>query len=375
MAKKSCFVTVLYRSPSQSTEEFNSFKTKLEETIVKINNCTPFISIYLGDFNARNSNWWAGDATNIYGTNIEEITTQNSLEQIIDGPTHILPASASCIDLFFSSNRGIISKRGVHPSLFPRCHHQIIFAIINFKIHFPPAYSRQIWDFSKSNNNAIKKSLSGIDWEKSLANLDINDHVDFLTNYILNTCKNFIPNKIISIPEKDAPWMTVEIKRVLLEKAKIYRKYVKNDRKDSDRNLLRNITCKCRDLIQHAKEEYFVSLGKELCDPNIGQKRYWSILHKFLGKRKIPQIPPLYNNDSFVTNCSDKAELFNNFFAKQCTLINTPSILPPFSYVTHHRLNTVDFVPEKLASIIKSLNPNKAHGLDEISVRKSAAMV
>ena len=144
---------------------------------------------------------------------------------------------------------------------------------------------------------------------------------------------------------------------------------MKNYRKDSDRNLLRNATCKCRDLIQHAKEGYFASLGKELCDPNIGQKRYWSILHKCLGKRKIPQIPPLYNNDSFVTNFSDKAELFNKFFAKQCTLINTPSILPPFSYVTHHRLNTVDFVPEKVASIIKSLNPNKAHGWDEISVR------
>ena len=84
--------------------------------------------------------------------------------------------------------------------------------------------------------------------------------------------------------------MTVEIKRVLLEKAKICRKYVKNYRKDSDRNLLRNITCKCRDLIQHAKKEYFVSLGKELCDPNIGQKRYWSILHKFLGKRKTPSV-------------------------------------------------------------------------------------
>ena len=79
--------------------------------------------------------------------------------------------------------------------------------------------------------------------------------------------------------------------------------------------------------------------------------------------------PPLYNNDSFVTNFADKAEIFNTFFAKQCALINTPSILPPFSYVTHHRLNTVDFIPEKLASIIKSLNPNKTHGWDEISVR------
>ena len=151
--------------------------------------------------------------------------------------------------------------------------------------------------------------------------------------------------------------MTIEIKRVLLEKAKIYKKYVKNNRKDYDRNLLRNITCKCRDLIRHAKEEYFVSLGKELCDPNMGQKKYWSILHKFLNKRKIPQIPPLHNNNSFVTDFADKAELFNTYFAKQCTLINTPSTLPPFSYATHHRLNKVDFVPEKLTSIIKSLNP------------------
>ena len=163
--------------------------------------------------------------------------------------------------------------------------------------------------------------------------------------------------------------MTVEIKRVLLEKAKIYKKYVKNGRTDGDHNLLRNITFKCRDLIRQAKEGYFFSLGKQLCDPNLDPKRYQSILHKFLNKRKIPQIPPLNNNDSFVTNFADKAELFNTFFAKQCTLIDTPSTLPQFSYATHHRLNTIDFVPEKLTSIIKTLNPNKAHGWDGISVR------
>ena len=81
----------------------------------------------------------------------------------------------------------------------------------------------------------------------NLDNLDVNDQVNFLTNSIINICNNFIPNKIISIRDKDAPWMTIEIKRVLLEKAKIYKKYVKNNRKDCDRNLLRNITCKCRD--------------------------------------------------------------------------------------------------------------------------------
>ena len=52
------------------------------------------------------------------------------------------------------------------------------------------------------------------------------------------------------------------------------------------------------------------------------------------------------------------------FFAKQCALIDTPSTFPPFNYATRRRLNIIDFVPGKLSSIIKSLNPNKAHGWD-----------
>ena len=51
--------------------------------------------------------------------------------------------------------------------------------------------------------------------------------VEFLTNCIKNIFKNFVPNKLITIKEKDAPWITPEIKRILLEKAKEYKKYVK----------------------------------------------------------------------------------------------------------------------------------------------------
>ena len=42
IGNKKCFITVLYRSPSQSLEEFERFKTGLESTILNINNSNPF---------------------------------------------------------------------------------------------------------------------------------------------------------------------------------------------------------------------------------------------------------------------------------------------------------------------------------------------
>ena len=58
-------------------------------------------------------------------------------------------------------------------------------------------------------------------------------------------------------------------------------------------------------------------------------KCYWSILKTFSNK-KILCIPPLLHDDKFITNLKEKAETFNNFFAKQCSLINTNSDLPSF---------------------------------------------
>ena len=49
IGNKKCFITVLYRSPSQLLEEFERFKTGLESTILNINNRNPFLTIFLGD--------------------------------------------------------------------------------------------------------------------------------------------------------------------------------------------------------------------------------------------------------------------------------------------------------------------------------------
>ena len=58
IGNKKCFITVLYRSPSQSLEEFEIFKNGWENTISNINNSNPFLTILLSDFNGRNPTWY-----------------------------------------------------------------------------------------------------------------------------------------------------------------------------------------------------------------------------------------------------------------------------------------------------------------------------
>ena len=72
---------------------------------------------------------------------------------------------------------------------------------------------------------------------------------------------------------------------------------------------------------------------------------------------------------TFITNVYEKITLFNNFFADQCTPINNSSTLPPFEYKVNSKIEDVFFSQLEIVSIIRSLNSNKAHGWDGISIR------
>ena len=123
-----------------------------------------------------------------------------------------------------------------------------------------------------------------------------------LTECVLNVFYNFAPKKFITIRSKDALWMTSEIKIMILEKPKMYRRYVKHGRSIADYQILGDITSRCKSAIKGAKSNYFSLLGESLNDPAVTPKKYWSILHRFLLKRKIPKISPIRHNNTFLTD-------------------------------------------------------------------------
>ena len=93
-----------------------------------------------------------------------------------------------------------------------------------------------------------------------------------------------------------------------------------------------------------------------------------------------------------MTDFKEKEELFNVIFAKQCSLINkssklfwhlhyltdncfwhlhylTDNCFWHLHYLTDNCLSSVSFSQDSIAKIIQNVDPNKAHGRDNINIR------
>ena len=89
-----------------------------------------------------------------------------------------------------------------------------------------------------------------------------------------------------------------------------------------------------------------------------------------LNRKKIPCIPPLFHGDKFIVVFQGKSEIFNSFFTEQCSPISNGSVLPSeLPLRTDSSLSSFHFTKDDILRIINNLDPNEAHGHDEISIR------
>ena len=125
------YVVSMFRSPNQTSDDFNSFTTNLEKLVVNISSTNPHFILMIGDFNTKSSNWSFNNTTTAEGAQLDYLKSLYGMKQVINQPTHILENSSSCIDLIFSNQPNFIMDYGVHPSLHSKCHHQIIYSKLN----------------------------------------------------------------------------------------------------------------------------------------------------------------------------------------------------------------------------------------------------
>ena len=333
-------------------------------------NLNPYFVILLGDFNAKLKKWKLDDNDTNEGTKIDAVTTSFGLSQIISGPTHILANSTSCIDLIFTNHPDLIINSGIHPSLHPNCHHQIVYAEIDFKIHFPPPYTRQIWHYKRADFKGLRRCIDSFNWEHIFSNINIDKQVETFNSTFLNIVSNYIPNEVITIDDKDPPWITSEIKDKFTYKKILFEQYINNGRSLYDWNKVETARNEIINAITNSKMRHYERLNSKLSSPNTAPKVYWSILKSLYCDKKIPVIPPLFQNNNFITSFSEKANLFNIFFANQCSLLNNASTLPEqVRSTTHNFLENIAFSDDDILQLIRQLDPNKSHGFDGISIR------
>ena len=128
---------------------------------------------------------------------------------------------------------------------------------------------------------------------------------------------------------------------------------------------MRNSTNK---IIKEAKLVYYTNLGNKLSNPVIGQKHFWSACKKISNKKRNTNISPIIDNDIYISNFKKKAEIFNEYFANQCTINDNGSVLPNFIPKTDALLSHVFVTKDQIINIINNFSANKAHGYDGISV-------
>ena len=259
---KKIFISVIYRSPSQNNREFNLFLSSFEQLLNEINQRKPMLSIITGDFNPRSFSWWANDSSTLEGTSLYSLASSNSFCQLINEPTHIQRNSSSCIDLIFTDQPSLAVNSGVHASLHPNCHHQIIHTSFNLNITYPSPYKRLIWDYKKTDSEKIRKALDWVNWESLFNNKDVNTQVSILNETVLNVFSNYVPNKYITIDDKDPVWMNETIKLKIKAKNSMYNRFIQNGRSESDFVLLETLITELNELIATTKALYMKILLK-----------------------------------------------------------------------------------------------------------------
>ena len=85
------------------------------------------------------------------------------------------------------------------------------------------------------------------------------------------------------------------------------------------------------------------------------------MINTVLNKAKIPIMLPLLENGLLVTDLTEKAQIFNDYFILQCTTIDTGSEIPHDAPVPTSLISEFLISDDKILNIIRSLNPNKAH--------------
>ena len=233
------------------------------------------------------------------GSILNDLMAQYGLTQSIHEPTHILESSVSCPDLVFPSQENLATNSGVHSSLHPNCHYQIVFSNFNLKIHYPLPCEHLIWKYEKANADHTKRAIKDFAWENKLSLIDINDQVVLFNETIVNIMSNFIPNETMTFDDRDPLWINKNIKNMINYKNAIYNKLIRQN--DSHLQLhLRYFQDLLNTKIEQAKRKYFENISHKLSNKNLNPKKYWSLLKIILNGKKTLCIPPFYHNDKFT---------------------------------------------------------------------------
>ncbi|KAK3924266.1 Phosphatidylserine decarboxylase proenzyme 2 [Frankliniella fusca] len=204
-----------------------------------------------------------------------------------------------------------------------------------------------------------------IEWLELFACNDIDDKINLFNTEITALLDKYAPVKTFTAKNNAAPWMTVDISKLMKCRDKARRKHLKSNHA-VDYEYFRQLRNKVKQQIRNAKVRYYHSIF----DGNPSPKKMWSTIRSLGiaggGIRNVKEYPVSADslNEHYLNVSSiDDENLAKTTICRYENLPNCERELFHFKYVT----------PEDIKSVINSIT-SSAVGADDSGSLESAVL-
>ena len=118
-----------------------------------------------------------------------------------------------------------------------------------------------------ADSTSIRKALDFVNWERLFGKKDPNSQFVTINETILNVFQNYVPDKYITIDDKDLVWIKEIIESKIETKNKLYQQYIQNRRFEGDLVFTESLKVELNDLISYKKILHYENLAKNLNNP------------------------------------------------------------------------------------------------------------
>ena len=273
-----------YRPPDSP----KSFYEELEVALEQVHGFHLPI-ILLGDFNAKHSEWFAGDSTNHHGRTLKNLMDRYDMHQLVDEPTHLNHEGkpSSLLDLAFTNAPHLFAAPAeVMPPISTSDHLPVTVQCSITPKLYPIVNSEYTkWQFDLKDRHKMDNAFLYDNWEHVFQPYnDINNIWNRWKLAFFKEIESFIPKRIIrkSNHPFSAPWFTKDLKHLIRQKNRLFKRAVASGIPDHWK-----IYCSARNrttaAVKRAKRIHLNKQTRVLSDPNCSPSKWWQVARDLCG--------------------------------------------------------------------------------------------
>ena len=349
-------VCTLYRVGNLGIDHFEKVEKYLQ-TIRKRRGITQFIVV--GDLNLNKIDWNSPDECK---DNVEssfyKLFNDLDLTQIINKPTHV---KGNILDLVLTSSlNNIINSSVAEQNFVCNSDHFAITFEIKAKVKRINKNACYIYNYKNVNWESLNLEFSKVNWLSILSGTSIDTKWSQFKSKFFEIVDKHIP-KVKVKGSFQPPWFDSDVFVKCREKNRLHAKYKETN--DASWYLkFSNCRNELKKLCKQKMRDNFTTES----DSSTITKKFWSYVKSNNNSHRIPS--SVSYNGVHKTETTDQANLFNNFFKDQFSEQSVYDIEINSSAFSSSKYN-ISFDTLDISLILKDINPNKAHGPDNIPGR------